>query len=107
MWGMRTGTDLWYEPTKKTMATFGASLSTIATNYYARAAFCHRVIDDQFNFGPKIKHFASEGYRHFRLGGHLTGLKTDASQWSAAGGWARDTDGHSSPYVRLGLMQKM
>ena len=65
------------------------------------------MIDDQFYFGPKIKYFASEGYRHFRLGGHLTGLKTDASQWSAAGGWARDTDGHSSPYVRLGLMQKM
>jgi hypothetical protein len=37
----------------------------------------------------------------------LTGLKTDNSQWSVAGGWARDSDGVSSPYVRLGLMQKM
>jgi hypothetical protein len=89
------------------MATFDTSLLTIATNYYARAAFGHRVIDDQFYFRPEITYFASEGYRHSRLGGHLTGLKTDASQWSAAGGWARDTDGHSSPYVRLGLMQKM
>ena len=107
MWGMRAATDLWYEPTEKTMATFDASLSTIATNYSARAAFGHRVIDDQFYFGPEIAYFASEGYRHFRLGGHLTGLKTDTSQWSAAGGWARDSDGHSSPYVRLGLMQKL
>jgi hypothetical protein len=34
-------------------------------------------------------------------------LKTDNSQRSAGGGWARDSDGRSSPYVRLGLMQKM
>lgn len=107
MWGMRVSTELWYEPTEKTMATFDASLSTIATNYSARAAFGYRVIDDQFYFGPEVAYFASEGYRHFRLGGHLTGLKTDTSQWSAAGGWARDSDGHSSPYVRLGLMQKL
>jgi hypothetical protein len=26
---------------------------------------------------------------------------------TAAGGWARDSDGVSSPYVRLGLMQKL
>jgi Cellulose biosynthesis protein BcsS len=32
MWGMRVSTDLWYEPTDKTLATFDASLSTIATN---------------------------------------------------------------------------
>jgi hypothetical protein len=102
MWGMRVATDLWYEPTEKIMATFDASLSTIATNYSARAAFGHRVIDDQFYFGPEIAYFASEGYRHFRLGGHLTGLKTDTSQWSAAGGWARDSDGHSSPQCAAG-----
>jgi Cellulose biosynthesis protein BcsS len=56
---------------------------------------------------PEIAYFGSDGYRHFRLGGHLTGLKTDRSQWSAAAGWARDSDGISSPYVRLGLMQKL
>jgi hypothetical protein len=24
----------------------------------------------------------------------------------AAGGWARDSDGHSSPYVRLGVVMR-
>jgi hypothetical protein len=31
----------------------------------------------------------------------------DIPQWTAASGWARDSDDNSSPYVRLGLMQKL
>ena len=89
------------------MAALDASLSSIATNHSARAAFGWRVLDDQFYFGPEIAYFGSDGYRHLRLGGHLTGLKTDNSQWSVAGGWAGDSDGRASPYVRLGLMQKL
>lgn len=63
--------------------------------------------DDQFYLGPEIAYFGSDGYQHLRLGLHLTGWKTDNSQWSAASGWAGDSDGHSSPCVRLWLMQKL
>ena len=105
--GLRVSADFWYEPTDKTMATLDGTMSTIATNHALRASFGWRVIDDQFYFGPETAYFASDGYRHYRLGFHLTGLKTDNSQWSAGGGWARDSDGRSSPYVRLGLMQKL
>jgi cellulose biosynthesis protein BcsS len=69
--GLRVGTDLWYEPTVKTMAAFDASLSTIATNHSARAAFGYRVLEDQFYFGPETAYFASDGYQHFRLGSVL------------------------------------
>jgi hypothetical protein len=105
--GLRLSADFWYEPMTKTMVTLDGTVSTIATNHALRASFGWRVIDDQFYFGPETAFFASDGYRHYRLGFHLTGLKTDNSQWSAAGGWARDSDGNSSPYVRLGLMQKL
>jgi cellulose biosynthesis protein BcsS len=105
--GLRMGFDLWYEPTAHTMAAMDGSLSSIATNQSARVAFGWHVFDDQFYLGPETAYFGSDGYRHFRLGFHLTGLKTDNSQWSVAGGWARDSDGVSSPNVRLGLMQKM
>lgn len=107
MTGMRMAIDFWYEPTDKTMAVLEGSFSTVATNQSARAAFDWRVLDDHFYFGPETAIFASDGYRHFRLGGHLTGLKTDNSQWSVAGGWARDSDRISSAYVRFGLMQKL
>ncbi len=105
--GMRVEGDFWYEPTFKTMATLYATMSTIATNHALRASFGWRVIDDQFYLGPETAYFGSDGSRQWRLGFHLTGLKTDTSQWSAGGGWSRDSDGRPSPYVRLGLMQKL
>jgi hypothetical protein len=105
--GLTMAVDLWWEPTPNTMAAMDGSISTIATNHAARAAFGWRVIDDQFYFGPEIAVFASDGYRHLRLGGHFTSMKTGQYEWSAAGGWARDSDGRSSPYVRLGVMQRL
>ncbi len=105
--GLRMAVDLWYEPTPRTMAAMDATVSSIATNHFARAAFGWRVIDEQFYFGPEIAYFASDGYRHFRLGGHFTAMKTGNMEWTAAGGWARDSDGQSSPYVRLGLMRRL
>ena len=34
-------------------------------------------------------------------------MKTGNMEWTAAGGWALDTDRQSSPYVRLNMSQKM
>jgi len=105
--GLRMAIDIWYEPTADTMAAMDGSISTIASNHSARAAFGWRVIGDQFYFGPEIAAFTSDGYRHLRLGVHLTSMKTDKYEWSAAGGWARDSDGRAGPYVRLGVMQRL
>jgi len=105
--GMRMATDIWWEPTPATVGILETSVSTIATNRYARAAYGWRVLDEQFYFGPEIAGYDSDGYRQLRLGGHFTSLKTDNYEWSAAGGWARDSAGRSSPYVRLGMMQRM
>ena len=107
MIGLHMAIDFWYEPTAKTMAALDASISTIATNHSARAAFGWRVLDDRFYVGPEIAYFGCDGYRHLRRGAHLTGLKTGNLQWSAAAGWAGDSDQRASPYVRLGLMQKL
>jgi MFS family permease len=46
------------------------------------------------------------GFLGDMLGVHFTGLKTEANEWLAAGGWARDSAGRSSPYVRLGLVTR-
>jgi hypothetical protein len=34
-------------------------------------------------------------------------MKTGDAVWSAAGGWALDTNKRSSPYLRLGFMQRV
>lgn len=103
--GLRMATEIWYEPTATTMVAADASLSSVATSDSARAAYGWRVLD-QFYFGPEIQYFGSDGYRHLRLGGHFTALKTEANEWLAAGGWARDSAGRSSPYVRLGIVMR-
>ncbi len=106
--GLRMAVDLWYQPTPSTMIAFDGSISSIATSHSARAAVGWLMFDDQLYVGPEIAFFASDGYRHFRLGGHFTAMKTGNNvEWLAAGGWARDSDQRSSPYVRLGLMKRL
>lgn len=104
--GARFAAELWCEPTERTMITGDLSFSTIATNNSARAAYGWRVLEDLlggFYAGPETQYFASDGYRQLRLGAHITGLKAEAYEWSAAAGWAADSDRRTSPYVRLGV----
>jgi hypothetical protein len=56
--------------------------------------------------GPEIQYFGSDGYRHLRLGVHITSMKTEDIEWSAACGWARDSERRASPYVRLNIMKR-
>jgi hypothetical protein len=107
--GLRTAVEIWYEPTPDTMVAADLSLSSIATSNSARAAYGWRVFDEMLGglyVGPEIQYFGSDGYRHLRLGAHVTSLKTDDIEWSAAGGWAEDSQGRASPYLRLNLLKR-
>jgi Cellulose biosynthesis protein BcsS len=103
--GMRVAADLWYEPTPTTMVAADGSLGSIVTSDSARLAYGWRMFE-QFYVGPETQLFASDGYRQFRFGAHLTGLKTGSYEWSAAAGWAEDTSRRSSLYVRLGVLTR-
>lgn len=110
--GLRMASELWYQPTPLTLITGDASLSSIDTSHAARLAFGWRMADEIFNgngfyLGPESQYFGSDGYRHWRLGLHITSLKTETTEWSASGGWARDSDGRSSPYVRLSVSSRL
>lgn len=104
--GLRFAIEFWIEPTSTTMIAADASLSSIATNYSARAAVGWRLLD-RFYAGPETQVYGGDGYRQLRFGMHLTGFKTGNAEWSAAGGWAFDTDNRSSPYLRLSVMQRL
>jgi hypothetical protein len=108
--GLRVALELWVEPTPATMLTFEGSLSTIATSNDARIAFGWRIFEelllDGFYLGPEAQYFGADGYRHLRLGAHITSMKTGETEWSASIGVAHDSDGRGSPYLRLGLMQR-
>jgi len=108
--GLRMAVETWAEPTTDTMIASELSLSTLATQWNGRIAAGWRVLDDMFEdgfyIGPEVQYFGADGYRHLRLGAHLTGLKAENYEWSAAAGWARDSDGQMSPYVRLNMMTR-
>lgn len=109
--GARFAVELWYEPSPSSMLAGGLSLSTIATANSARIAYGLRVSGDEiaisdFYIGPEAQFFASDGYRQWRLGAHLTGMKADGYEWSAAAGLAQDSDKRASPYLRLGFIHR-
>lgn len=109
--GLRMSGELWYEPTRDSLIVGDVSASSIATSHAARIAYGRRVAEDLFTdgvyVGPEAQYFGSDGYRQRRIGLHITSMKTEATEWSAALGFARDSDGRSSPYVRLGLSTKL
>jgi hypothetical protein len=110
--GLRMAGELWYEPTRLTLINGDLSLSSIATSHSARLAYGYRVANEIFNgdgfyVGPEVQYFGSDGYGHWRVGGHITSLKTEGTEWSASVGWAQDSDGRASPYLRLNMSSRI
>jgi hypothetical protein len=92
------------------MLAADASLSSIATSNAARAAYGWRVFEDMLEgvyVGPVIEYFGSAGYRHLRLGAHITSMRAEDTEWSAAVGWAQDSQGRASPYLRLNVLKRL
>jgi hypothetical protein len=107
--GLRAAVEFWYEPSPTTILTGEVSLTTIATNNSARLAYGWHVFDDiltGFYIGPEIQYFSSDGYRHLRVGSHITGVKTEQHEWSAGFGWVGDSSKRSGPYLRLGYLTR-
>jgi hypothetical protein len=108
--GLRVEGNLWYEPTPATMVAVDVSLSSIVTSNSARAAYGWRVFEELLGgvyIGPESQFFSSAGYRNWRIGAHITSLKTEDIEWSAATGWARDSQGRASPYLRLNVLRRL
>ncbi|MEJ2626320.1 MAG: cellulose biosynthesis protein BcsS [Pseudolabrys sp.] len=105
-YGLALAAALWDQPTPNTMLAADASFSTIGHSYASRLAFGWRLFG-QFYAGPETQVYGGDGYRQFRLGAHITSFKTGTDEWSAAVGWAIDTDHRESPYVRLGLTRRL
>jgi len=108
--GLRIAAELWYEPTPETMLAADVSLSSIATENSARAAYGWRILNDLLGgiyVGPEMQYFGSQGYRNLRVGAHITSMKAENTEWSAATGWAWDSQARASPYVRINALKRL
>ncbi|MGE3990704.1 cellulose biosynthesis protein BcsS [Pseudorhodoplanes sp.] len=101
--GIRGAVEFWHEPTAATMIAADATVTSIGPSFAGRAAFGWRIAD-AFYLGPEVGGFASrDTYQQFRVGLHITGLRFAWVEWSAAAGWATDSDDRDGYYARIGL----
>jgi len=100
--GARAGFDVWYEPLQDGMLTGSASVSTVGTSYWTRAAAGWRVFD--MWVGPEFHASGDDSYRQIRFGVHATSLRVWGYEWSAGAGWATDTDRRDGVYGRIGVL---
>jgi hypothetical protein len=103
--GVRLASDIWYEPDARMMVAVNATLSSIGPTGSTRVALGWRPFAPVY-FGPEAQMIWCGDFQQIRVGAHITGLRTDRFEWSAAGGWARDSDGRDGPYVRLGVIAR-
>jgi hypothetical protein len=94
--------DVWYQPTAHTMAAINGTFATIGPTGSLRTAFGLRVFERAY-VGPEIEELWCSNFEELQFGAHLTGLRTEALEWSAAGGWSLTSDQRQGPYVRLGV----
>jgi hypothetical protein len=105
--GVRAAVEFWSEPGASIMLAADAAISTIAANNYTARLAAGWQPFDSFYLGPEWQAFASDNYRQRRFGVHVTGIKLEWTEWSAAAGWASDSDDRSSLYFRFGVLQRM
>lgn len=99
--GARVAADLWWEPTAQWMVSASASATSIEDGRSARLAAGWRL---PFAWvGPEFLMMHDIYNTQYRFGAHLTGLKVGATEWSLAGGYARDSFHRSGPYARIGV----
>jgi hypothetical protein len=103
--GARVATELWWEPIPEMMLTSAFSASTNATSHSARAAAGWRVFEP-FWAGPEISASNDAFSRQVRVGGHLTGFRLGALEWSVAAGYVQDSFHRSGIYGRIGVLTR-
>ena len=103
--GVRGGFDVWYEPVRNGMVTVSASLSTVGSGYWMRAAAGARFLD-MIWLGPEFLAAGDQRYTELRVGGHITSVRLSSYEFSVGAGWAKDSDQRSSLYGRLGVLYR-
>jgi hypothetical protein len=100
--GARAAFEIWSNVSANMILAANGSASTIAGSYDLRGAAGWRLFE-RFYTGPEVQMFASGDYQQYRVGLHVTSVRLWEAEWSAAAGWARDSDERQGAYVRVGV----
>jgi len=103
--GARAAIDLWWEPTAITMLSASASVTSIANGFSTRVAGGWRVFEAGW-IGPEIAMSSDRFSEQYRVGAHLTGLRTGAFEWSLAAGYVQDSFRRTGMYGRISVLAR-
>jgi hypothetical protein len=103
--GLQAAAEAWYQLNDTSMLAADGAISTIDAIRHARLAYGWKLFE-RFYAGPEIAGYASGSYRQFRLGLHVTALRTGRWEWSGAIGLASDNDGVNGAYGRIGVLTR-
>ncbi len=99
--GTRVAADIWWEPAPDWMLSGSAQTTTIEEGRSARFAAGWRLAAAWIS--PEVQAVHDVFNTQYRAGAHLTGIRLGMTEWSLAGGYARDSFGRSGAYARIGV----
>jgi hypothetical protein len=105
--GGQVAADLWYQPNQTTMVALDGTIASIALIGSSRAAVGWRVAPDSFFVGPEAQALWCRDYQQFRIGAHATAYRMNATEWSAAAGFAMESFHRYGPYLRAGVSMRL
>jgi Cellulose biosynthesis protein BcsS len=103
--GGQFAADIWYEPTSFSMISVNGALASIGPTGSLRVALGTRLLDLMF-IGPETEEIWCGNFEEYQFGLHITALRTDKLEWSAASGIAFTSDHRDGPYFRIGVNTK-
>lgn len=104
--GLRVNADLWWEPLQtQMMLALSISGSTIGNSFGIRGGAGWRV-SDRFWAGPEVETSGDEVYRQYRVGAHVTSLRTGDFEWTLGAGYVEDNSHRSGAYGRLSVLTR-
>jgi hypothetical protein len=100
--------EMWAHPTARTLLTTTVIAGTARTPHlWARAAAGYALWDGVF-VGPEASVYATDTYREWRFGAHLTGLTLGRFNLRLSGGWRGEEEtGDRGPYIGLSAYIRM
>jgi hypothetical protein len=101
--GLQAVAESWWEPMPALMLASSWSATTLGTGYGGRLAAGLRLFDVVW-CGPEVSAFTDAFTTQTRLGLHLTSLRWQDLEWSAATGYLQDSYHRNGAYGRLGVL---
>ncbi|MBB5048616.1 hypothetical protein HNR60_003384 [Rhodopseudomonas rhenobacensis] len=101
--GLQAAAETWWQPTPELMLATSLSLTTRGGGYGGRIAAGWRLFDQAW-VGPEASAFRDDYSRQYRVGLHVTGVRFDALEWSAAIGYLEDGFARRGGYGRIGVL---